>query len=149
MPASSRLTDARILVVDDERVNVVLLQRILERDGFRNVESVTDPAQAVAACERFRPDLVLLDLHMPKLDGFAVMRLLDERAARDALLPILVLTADIRPEIRRRALSAGARDFITKPFDRADVLARIQHLLQTRFLHQRLRHHPVPGGQAS
>jgi putative two-component system response regulator len=144
-----RLTDARILVVDDERVNVVLLQRILEQDGYRNVKSVTDPSEAVARYDQFEPDLVLLDLHMPKLDGFAVMERLSERISSDTFLPILILTADIRPEIKRRALAAGAKDFVTKPFDRTEVLLRIQNLLETRFLHLRVRHDAVPEGQAT
>jgi putative two-component system response regulator len=144
-----RLTDARILVVDDERVNVVLLERILEQDGYRNVKSVTDPTEAAALYDQFEPDLVLLDLHMPKLDGFAVMKLLSERISSNTFLPILILTADIRPEIKRRALAAGAKDFVTKPFDRTEVLLRIQNLLETRFLHLRVRHDAVPEGQAT
>ena len=189
MLATPRLTDARILVVDDERVNVVLLERILEQDGYRNVKSLTDPSEVVALYDQFEPDLVLLDLHMPKLDGFAVMKLLEDRISSDTFLPILILTdfaglidvalidlhfpdgsgleivrevhtnnprgqililtADIRPEIKRRALSAGAKDFVTKPFDRTEVLLRIQNLLETRFLHLRMRHDAVPEGQAT
>jgi putative two-component system response regulator len=147
--ATPKLTDARILVVDDERVNVVLLERILEQDGYRNVKSVTDPAEAATLYDQFEPDLVLLDLHMPKLDGFAVMKLLEGRIPRDTFLPILILTADIRPEIKRRALAAGAKDFVTKPFDRTEVLLRIQNLLETRFLHLRMRHDAVPEGRAT
>jgi putative two-component system response regulator len=147
--ATPKLTDARILVVDDERVNVVLLERILEQDGYRNVKSVTDPAEAATLYDQFEPDLVLLDLHMPKLDGFAVMKLLEGRIPSDTFLPILILTADIRPEIKRRALVAGAKDFVTKPFDRTEVLLRIQNLLETRFLHLRMRHDAVPEGRAT
>jgi putative two-component system response regulator len=149
MLATPRLTDARILVVDDERVNVVLLERILEQDGYRNVKSVTNPSEAVPLYDQFEPDLILLDLHMPKLDGFAVMKLLEDRISGDTFLPILILTADIRPEIKRRALSAGAKDFVTKPFDRTEVLLRIQNLLQTRFLHMRLRPELASEGQAT
>ena len=149
MLPTPRLTDARILLVDDERVNVVLLERILEQDGYRNVKSVTDPSEAVALYDQFEPDLVLLDLHMPKLDGFAVMKLLEDRISRDTFLPIQILTAEIRPVIQRRALSAGAKDFVTKPFDRTEVLLRIQNLLETRFLHLRVRHDAVPEGQAT
>jgi CheY-like chemotaxis protein len=130
-------------------VNVVLLERILEQDGYRNVKSLTDPSEVVALYDQFEPDLVLLDLHMPKLDGFAVMKLLEDRISSDTFLPILILTADIRPEIKRRALSAGAKDFVTKPFDRTEVLLRIQNLLETRFLHLRMRHDAVPEGQAT
>jgi putative two-component system response regulator len=144
-----RPKDARILVVDDERVNVVLLERILEQDGYTNVRSTTRSDQAVALYEEFEPDLVLLDLHMPGLDGFAVMERLEDRIAGDTFLPILILTADIRPEVKRRALAAGAKDFVTKPFDRTEVLLRIQNLLQTRFLHMRLRPELASEGQAT
>ena len=149
MQQTPRLTDARILVVDDERVNVVLLERILEQDGYRNVRSTTDATAAVALYEEFEPDLVLLDLHMPKLDGFAVMSQLEDRLPGDAFLPILILTADIRPEIKRRALSAGAKDFVTKPFDRTEVLLRIQNLLETRYLYLRFDRQGVREGQAT
>jgi putative two-component system response regulator len=144
-----RPRDARILVVDDERVNVVLLERILEQDGYTNVRSTTRSDEAVALYDEFEPDLVLLDLHMPGLDGFAVMERLEDRIAGDTFLPILILTADIRPEVKRRALAAGAKDFVTKPFDRTEVLLRIQNLLQTRFLHMRLRPELASEGQAT
>jgi putative two-component system response regulator len=147
--STPHLTDARILVVDDERVNIVLLERILEQDGYHNVKSVTDPSAAAALYDEFEPDLVLLDLHMPKLDGFAVMKLLEDRISSDVFLPILILTADIRPEIKRRALSAGAKDFVTKPFDRSEVLLRIQNLLEARFLHLRVRHDQTPEEQGT
>jgi putative two-component system response regulator len=141
--------DARILVVDDERVNVVLLERILQQAGYMNVRSTTDSAQAAALYDEFEPDLILLDLHMPGLDGFAVMEQLDGRIQDDSFLPILILTADIRPEIKRRALSAGAKDFVTKPFDRTEVLLRIQNLLETRFLYLRFDSQAVREGQAT
>jgi len=144
-----RTTDARILVVDDERVNVILLERILEQDGYSNVKSTTDAYKAAVLYDEFEPDLVLLDLHMPGLDGFAVMAQLESRTPDDTFLPIIILTADIRPEVKRRALSAGAKDFVTKPFDRTEVLLRIQNLLQTRFLHLRLDRQAVRQGQAT
>jgi putative two-component system response regulator len=144
-----RLGAARILIVDDEPANIVLLERILDQAGYGNVMGVADPTQALSLYDQFGPDLVLLDLHMPKLDGFAVMRLLEDRISSDAFLPILILTADIRPEVKQRALAAGAKDFVTKPFDRTEVLLRIQNLLQTRFLHLRMRHDPGPDGLAT
>jgi len=144
-----RPKDARILVVDDERVNVVLLERILEQDGYTNVRSTTKSEQAVALYDEFEPDLILLDLHMPGLDGFAVMERLEDRIASDTFLPILILTADIRPEVKRRALSAGAKDFVTKPFDRTEVLLRIQNLLETRFLYLQVDRPTVAEGQAT
>ncbi len=149
MTQMPRLTDARILVVDDERVNVVLLERILEQHGYGNVRSTTDAYQAAALYDELEPDLVLLDLHMPRLDGFGVMEQLQARISSDTFLPILILTADIRPEVKRRALAAGAKDFVTKPFDRTEVLLRIQNLLETRFLHLRLDRQVVREGQAT
>jgi putative two-component system response regulator len=143
-----RSTDARILVVDDERVNVVLLERILQQAGYTNVKSTTDSTQA-ALYDEFEPDLILLALHMPGLDGFAVMEQLDGRIKDDDFLPILILTADIRPEIKRRALSAGAKDFVTKPFDRTEVLLRIQNLLETRYLYLRFERQGIREGQAN
>jgi putative two-component system response regulator len=144
-----RPTNARILVVDDERINVVLLERILEQAGYTNVMSTTDSRQAAALYDEFEPDLILLDLHMPGLDGFAVMEQLEGRISSDNFLPILILTADIRPEIKRRALAAGAKDFVTKPFDRTEVLLRIQNLLESRFLYLRTDRQAVTEGQAT
>jgi len=144
-----RTTDARILVVDDERVNVILLERILQQDGYSKVRSTSDAYKAAALYDEFEPDLVLLDLHMPGLDGFAVMEQLESRTPRDTFLPIIILTADIRPEVKRRALAAGAKDFVTKPFDRTEVLLRIQNLLETRFLHLRLDRQVVRQGQGT
>ncbi len=139
IPLDSDLTTARILVVDDEPANVRLLERILDRAGYRFIEGATDPRAAVALLDRFQPDLVLLDLNMKPLDGFAVMEQLRARLDDGVYLPVLVLTADVTPEARQRALSGGARDFLTKPFDAAEVLLRIRNLLETRSLHVRLR----------
>ena len=131
--------DANILIVDDEPANVRLLERILQREGFREVESTTDPRQFLALYGARRTDILLLDLHMPGLDGFAVMEQLAGRIPPENFVPILVLTADITPEARQRALSAGAKDFLTKPVDPAEVVLRIKNLLQTRHYYQQLQ----------
>src|SRR5438094_3767324 len=115
------LTQARILVVDDEPVNVRLLGRLLAGAGYTEVTSTTDSRQVLPLVGEFRPDLILLDLAMPLLDGFAVMQQLQPFLSRGTYLPILVLTADVNPETKRRALAAGAKDFLTKPFDRTEV----------------------------
>jgi putative two-component system response regulator len=130
--------DARILIVDDEKPNVLLLERILGEAGYAETASTTDPANVRRLVEEFRPDLILLDLHMPRMDGFAVM---EQLAAVDpaSTLPILVLTADITREVKHRALFAGARDFLTKPLDMEEVLLRIGNILDIRFLEQALR----------
>jgi len=124
----------RILVVDDEPANVLALRALLESWGFDRIETTTDPADAIARCQAREPDLLMLDLHMPGLDGFGVMRRLRIRSRRSLSLPVLVLTADITPEIRRRALDAGARDFVTKPFDPEEVRLRVRNLLEIREL---------------
>ena len=125
----------RVLIVDDEPVNVALLEDMLGFSEFTNFAGTTDPRQVLPLCRAHRPDLLLLDLNMPFLDGFAVMRqLADEYPVEDSL-PILVLTADISLETKRRALSAGATDFLTKPFDPVEVMLRINNLLRTRHQH--------------
>lgn len=132
---------ARILIVDDEEANVVLLRRILARAGYDGARGVTDPRSVVALVAEFEPDLVLLDLAMPHLDGFAVMDLLRGSIPGDSHPSILVLTADVTPETKRRALSSGAKDFITKPFDVEEVVLRIGNVLETGRLRRELEMH--------
>src|SRR5439155_14374697 len=139
MKRDERLTVGRILVVDDQPANVEVLARILKREGYRNVKSTNDPREALPLFTQFPPDLILLDLVMPHLDGVAVIELLRPHIPASAYLPILVLTADSTAEAKRRALSAGAKDFLAKPFDRTEVLLRIQNLLETRLLYRQLQ----------
>jgi putative two-component system response regulator len=134
-------SDARILIVDDEPANVLLLERVLEEAGYPNHAGTTDPRQVLAIHAQYDPDLILLDLAMPHLDGFAVMAQLRQVIPTGAFLPILVLTADITTQAKQRALSDGATDFLVKPFDTTEVLLRIGNLLQTRQLHQELQGH--------
>jgi two-component system cell cycle sensor histidine kinase/response regulator CckA len=130
---------AKILIVDDQAANVSLLERILEREGFTNVRSTVDSRQALAVYAEFAPDLILLDLLMPHMDGFAVLKQLRPLIPADSYLPILVLTADITAVAKQRALVSGAKDFLTKPLDVVEVLLRIGNLLVTRFLHLQLQ----------
>jgi two-component system NtrC family sensor kinase len=130
------LTDARILIADDEATNVRLLERLLAQAGYRNVRSTTDSRHVRALYEEFQPDLILLDLMMPYLDGVAVMEQLPIPTGE--YVPVLVLTADVTAQAKERALTAGAKDFLTKPFDRTEVLLRIKNLLDTRFLYREL-----------
>ena len=132
------LLSLRILIVDDEPVNIALLEDILQFSGYRTVESTTDPRRVMGLCKERRPDLVLLDLNMPFIDGFGVLKLLSAEYPHDECLPILVLTADVGLETKRRALAAGATDFLTKPFDTVEVLLRIKNLLRTRHQHLQL-----------
>jgi putative two-component system response regulator len=125
---------ARILIVDDEDRNIDILQRILAKAGFTRVESTNDSREAAAAYVEHRPDLILLDLHMPHMDGLEVMDRLNE-IAEASYLPILILSGDLTPEARRDALSRGAKDFVGKPFLQEELLLRINTLLETRFLY--------------
>jgi putative two-component system response regulator len=131
---SRMFKQARILLVDDEQSNVDILRRVLERAGIVRIESTTDPREAAALYVKHRPDLILLDLHMPGKDGLAVMDELNE-IAEASYLPILMLTGDMTPEARQEALSRGAKDFVNKPFHSDEVLLRIRTLLETRFLY--------------
>jgi len=135
----SMLTAARILIVDDQPSNVLLLECILQEEDYSAYRSITDSRQVLSVFLEYRPDLVLLDLQMPFLDGFEVMKQLRAHIPPEAFLPILVLTADITPEAKRDALAGGAMDFLTKPFDAAEVILRIRNLLQTRALHLQLQ----------
>ena len=130
------LTEARILIADDESANVRLLERLLTQAGYHNIVTTTDPRQVRGLYEELQPDLILLDLMMPHLDGVAVMAQLP--IPEGAYVPILVLTADVTMEAKQRALAAGAKDFLTKPFDRIEVLLRIKNLLDTRYLYREL-----------
>jgi EAL domain-containing protein (putative c-di-GMP-specific phosphodiesterase class I)/ActR/RegA family two-component response regulator len=137
-----RFRDARVLVVDDNLANVQLLVALLERSGLRGVRSAVDAHAAMAAVREIDPDLVLLDLHMPKTDGYAVLESL--AASTDAeYLPVLVLTADTTRDAVHQALTLGARDFLTKPFDAAEVVLRVRNLLETRYLYKALRQHNI------
>jgi DNA-binding NarL/FixJ family response regulator len=132
---------ARILIVDDTPANIAFLRDLLQQDGYLEVTSVTDPRETVTAMLAQQPDLILLDLVMPHLDGFQVLKHLRPLVPEDEFLPVLVLTADATSETRRRALASGASDFLTKPLDAVEVLLRVRNLLHTRRLHQRLRGH--------
>jgi len=136
---NNNLTASRILIVDDRPSNVMLLEGILQEENFTSFRSISDAREVLAAFNEYLPDLVLLDLQMPYLDGFAVMKQLQACITPGDFLPILVVTADITPAAKRRALSEGALDFLTKPFDAMEVILRIRNLLQTRSLHLQLQ----------
>lgn len=136
----SRITlpPAKILVVDDEPSNVRLLERMLELFGGLEWRCTIDPREAIPLFAEFQPDLVLTDLHMPHLDGYQVIEQLKQIIPPDVFLPIVVLTADVTPETRRKALFAGASDFLTKPLDTTEVQLRLRNLLENRFLNLKL-----------
>jgi putative two-component system response regulator len=127
------------LIVDDEQMNIDILRRILEPEGYRDIISTTDPRRTLDLYREHNPDLILLDLKMPHLEGHEVLALLREAIPPETYLPILVLTSDGSSEAKRRALSGGARDFVTKPLSPMEVRLRIKNLLETRFLHLALQ----------
>ena len=127
----------KVLIVDDEPVNVALLEDLLAESGYTRVKSLTDSREVMNVWAEFTPDLILLDLMMPHVDGFAVLE--SVRSLRnDRFVPVIVLTADANEETKRRALRAGATDFLLKPFDQLEVLLRIGNLLELRRLHLQL-----------
>ncbi|WP_019021274.1 EAL domain-containing protein [Thioalkalivibrio sp. ALE23] len=128
-------TAARILIVDDNPMNVELLSTILEDAGFTNVHGETSPQRALETWREEAFDLLLLDIRMPGMDGHQVMENLNAELGEGDWLPVIVLTAQIDPDTRQRALAGGALDFITKPFDASEVVQRISNLLRVRALH--------------
>ena len=132
MVSSADILNARILVVDDKEANVRLLEGMLRVAGYTSVESTTDPTEVCELHRKNRYDLILLDLQMPGMDGFQVMEGLKEIEA-DGYLPVLVITA--QPDHKLRALQAGAKDFVSKPFDLAELRARVHNILEVRLLH--------------
>lgn len=127
---------AKILIVDDQEANVSLLEQMLVGAGYESIASTTDPEQVCELHLRNHYDLILLDLQMPGMDGFQVMEGLQE-IETDSYLPVLVITA--QPEHKLRALKAGAKDFVSKPFDLAEVLLRVHNMLEVRLLHSHMK----------
>ncbi len=126
---------ARILIVDDEPVNLKLLDKMLSAQGYSNLVLIQDPRQVIDIYQQQPTDLILLDINMPHLDGFAV---LEQLKALDAPLlpPVVILTAQHGQDFLLRALNAGARDFVTKPFDRNELLARVRNMLDAHLAHR-------------
>jgi len=134
---SGQLAKMRVLVIDDEPANVALLEGILQDNGYSRIKCVTDSRIAITVFNEFQPDLVLLDLMMPHIDGLSILNQL--RAEKnEVFLPVLVLTADVSEETKIAALRSGATDFLLKPFDQIEVLLRIANLLEIRRLHIQL-----------
>src|SRR5947207_2747237 len=146
LPSHSRSTAAgtfakhgkmKILIIDDEPANVALLEGLLEDNSYTRVASVTDSRTAIDKCSEFQPDLILLDLMMPYIDGLTILESIRSQNS-DIFLPVLVLTADVNEQTKLRALHAGATDFLLKPFDHIEALLRINNLLEIRHLHNRI-----------
>ena len=134
--AEDVILDANILIVDDQEANVTLLEQLLRDDGYTRVASTRDPLEVCALHRKHRYDLILLDLQMPGMDGFQVIEGLKTNVS-DGYLPVLVITA--QPGHKLRALQAGARDFISKPFDLVEVRTRIRNMLEVRLLYKEMQ----------
>jgi len=138
MIIGTEILNARILIVDDREANVSLVAQILSEEGYTEVSTTTNSLEVCALHRKNRYDLIVLDLQMPGMDGFEVMDGLKADESED-YLPVIALTA--QPAHKRRALQAGARDFISKPFDLVDVTTRIHNMLEVRLLYKKLENH--------
>ena len=138
MIAEASILSASILVVDDQKASVLLLEGVLQNAGYTNVRSTTDAREVVELHRIHRFDLILLDLQMPEMDGFAVMDEL-KYPERDSYLSVLAVTASLGQRVQ--ALQRGAKDFVAKPFDLAEILTRVHNLLEVRLLHEADRAH--------
>ena len=138
MSRASDIFHGKILIVDDQEANVLLLERMLRSAGYVSATSTMDPGEVCSLHRKNRYDLILLDLQMPGMDGFQVMEGLKTNDA-DGYLPVIVLTA--QPGHRLRALQAGAKDFVSKPFDLVEVRTRIHNMLEVRLLYRQLENH--------
>lgn len=135
---ATELLNASILIVDDQSANVMLLEQMLANVGYTNVTSTTDPFIVCALYQQHHYDLILLDLQMPGMDGFEVLEAL-KVIEPFGYLPVLVITA--QPGHKIRALQAGAKDFVSKPFELVEVETRIRNMLEVRLLHQKLNNY--------
>jgi CheY-like chemotaxis protein len=138
MIGSTDILNAPILVVDDREANVRLLEQILSEAGYTRVTTTTNSLEVCALHLKNRYDLILLDLQMPGMDGFQVMDGLNEIES-NSYLPVIVLTA--QPALKLRALRAGAKDFISKPFELVEVTTRIHNMLEVRLLYRQIEKH--------
>ena len=136
-PRTSR-PESRVFILDDDEGVLRLLERILRGAGYRNIQTESDPRKFLPQYRSFEPDILLLDLAMPHLGGLAVLQSLQSRLREGEYFPVLVITGEPDSEMKHRALSLGAKDFLAKPFDTTEVVLRIENLLQTRELTRRL-----------
>ena len=127
---------ANILVVDHQKLNIAMIKKVLQRDGYEGIQSTQDPFSVVSFCEEENIDLIILDIKMPKLDGFGVINSLQEELGEGNIPPVLIVT-DVADQIyRREALTCGARDYIVRPFDLREFLARVHNMLEVWQAHQ-------------
>ncbi len=129
----AQIFKSKILIVDDEPANIRLLKGLLNGKGYACIESITDPRETLESYQEFQPDLVLLDLNMPHLNGLQVLEQINN-LDQEYPAPVMILTAQVDRDSRLRALDLGARDFLSKPFDLVELSMRIRNLLEIRIL---------------
>jgi DNA-binding response OmpR family regulator len=133
------LNDARILIVDDQWSNIDVLENFLLLKGYSNIRTTVYSREVISIVQDFKPDLILLDLMMPYVSGFEVLKQIQDEGLMSELMPIMILTADDTVESKKKALSGGARDFLAKPFDLTDVDLRIRNMLLNIYLMMQLK----------
>ncbi len=129
---------AKILIVDDQKLHTFFLEKVLKKEGYKNIHCVTDARRAVGAFHDFHPDIILLDLIMPYLDGFQITEQLREHREHN-YLPILGLSEDKSSEMKQRALQAGITDFLSKPYESSEVFMRLRNMIEARILHEQIK----------
>ncbi len=134
----NKYAHSKILIVDDELANIMLLEKFLKNEGYFSIQAVDHSPDFFRVFKKFDPDLILLDLYMPEMDGFEILSQL-KKMEKETFLPVLVLTAQGDKETRLKALDYGAHDFLNKPFDLVEVSFRIRNLLETRRLHNQIK----------
>ena len=134
----SLLKNAKFLLVDDEQYNIELLEAILTNAGYLQLRSTTDPRRVLPLFIEYKPDILLLDFKMPNMTGLDVIRQVVPRLPDDSYFPILVITGEMAPEVKHNVLAEGAKDFLSKPIDKTEVLLRVRNLLTTRVLYTQL-----------
>ncbi|MBI3617526.1 MAG: response regulator [Candidatus Omnitrophica bacterium] len=138
MTIDSEILSARILIVDDQKVNARLLEEIFRKAGYKNITCVHDSRDAQAAYAALKPHAVILDINMPYMDGFQIIQQLKETRGAEHL-PILMLTQLGDNDLRFLALESGARDYLNKPYDAIEVLLRVRNMIEVHLSHDRLR----------
>lgn len=132
------LKDARILIIDDQPLNIEILENLMIMEGYTHFKSITDSTKAIESIESFKPALILLDLMMPTISGYDILNHLNSNNKITGKLKVLVLTADATFEAKEKCLQIGANDFLTKPFDMVETALRIRNLLYSVYLHSQL-----------
>ncbi len=137
MISIEQIFNARILILDDQKLHAFFLKEVLQQQGYKNILCLMDSLKAIPTCKEFKPDLIVLDMLMPHLDGFQVMEQL-HNFRLEHYLPILAVSADKSTDIRLRALQSGATDFLDKPFENVEIIIKIRNMIELRILHNQI-----------